>query len=80
MQVREVYMFILTVDSERRITLPQELGILPGQRIELTVSENHWTLAPMQTITENIPQAEFETLLKETAETYAETFRKLAKE
>ena len=68
-------MILVTVDSKRRILLPKELNIKPGQTLGVRAAGARFEVFPVEVI----PSDEFQKLLIEKSSEYAESFQRLAK-
>ena len=68
-------MILVTVDSKRRILLPKELNLKPGQTLGVRAAGARFELFPVEVI----PRDEFQKLLIETNSEYAESLQRPAK-
>ncbi|NTV74641.1 MAG: AbrB/MazE/SpoVT family DNA-binding domain-containing protein [Holophaga sp.] len=68
-------MNLVTVDSKRRVTLPKELEVKPGQVLGVTVQGDHVEFFPVQVI----PMDEFRKVMASVSEEHRAAFERLAK-
>ncbi|MGA2080234.1 MAG: AbrB/MazE/SpoVT family DNA-binding domain-containing protein [Holophaga sp.] len=68
-------MDLVTVDSKRRVTLPKELDIKPGQVLGVTIKGDHVEFYPVQII----PMDEFKRVMASVSEEHKAAFERLAK-
>jgi len=68
-------MDLVTVDSKRRVTLPKEMGVLPGQVLGVEVHGDHAEFYPVQIV----PLDEFKKVMASVSEEHKAAFERLAK-
>ena len=67
-------MNLVTVDSKRRVTLPKELDIQPGQVLGVQIRGDHAEFYPVQII----PMDEFKEIMASVNEEHRAAFERLA--
>jgi bifunctional DNA-binding transcriptional regulator/antitoxin component of YhaV-PrlF toxin-antitoxin module len=73
--VRGETMNLVTVDSKRRVTLPKELDIKPGQVLGVNINGDHVEFYPVQIV----PMDEFKRVMASVSEEHKAAFERLAK-
>ena len=68
-------MNLVTVDSKRRVTLPKEMDIKPGQVLGVEVRGDHAEFYPVQIV----PMEEFKKVMASVSEEHKAAFERLAK-
>jgi len=68
-------MNLVTVDSKRRVTLPKEMDIKPGQVLGVEVRGDHAEFYPVQIV----PMDEFRKVMASISEEHKAAFARLAK-
>jgi bifunctional DNA-binding transcriptional regulator/antitoxin component of YhaV-PrlF toxin-antitoxin module len=68
-------MNLVTVDSKRRVTLPKELDIKPGQVLGVEIRGDHAEFYPVQIV----PMDEFKKVMASVSEEHRAAFERLAK-
>lgn len=68
-------MNLVTVDSKRRVTLPKELEVKPGQVLGVNIKGDHVEFYPVQVM----PLDEFRKVMESVDEEHRAAFERLAK-
>ncbi|GEM_PF-3642226 len=68
-------MNLVTVDSKRRVTLPKELEVKPGQVLGVNIKGDHVEFYPVQVM----PMDEFRKVMESVDEEHRAAFERLAK-
>lgn len=68
-------MNLVTVDSKRRVTLPKEMEVKPGQVLGFNVKGDHVEFYPVQVM----PMDEFRKVMESVDEEHRAAFERLAK-
>lgn len=68
-------MLIAKVDSERRVAIPEEFHVSPGDTLIVKIVDDHLEIERL----EIIPAEEFKNVLEDTNQLYSEAFKRLAK-
>jgi len=68
-------MNFVTVDAKRRVTLPKDMHVKPGQVLGVEVRDGHADFYPVQVL----PMDEFRRVMELIGEEYKEEFARLAK-
>jgi bifunctional DNA-binding transcriptional regulator/antitoxin component of YhaV-PrlF toxin-antitoxin module len=68
-------MNLVTVDSKRRVTLPKEMTIKPGQVLGVNIRGDHVEFYPVQIL----PMDEFKKVMASISEEHKAAFERLAK-
>jgi len=68
-------MNLVTVDSKRRVTLPKEVDVKPGQVLGFEVHGDHVEFYPVQIV----PMDEFRKVMASVSEEHKAAFERLAK-
>jgi hypothetical protein len=73
--VRSGTMNLVTVDSKRRVTLPKEMDVQPGQILGVNINGDHVEFFPVQIV----PMDAFKRVMASVSEEHKEAFERLAK-
>lgn len=68
-------MHLVTVDSKRRVTLPKEMDVKPGQVLGVDVRGDHAEFYPVQIV----PMDEFRKVMASVSEEHRAALERLAK-
>ncbi len=68
-------MNLVTVDSKRRVTLPKEMEVKPGQVLGVNMEGNHVEFFPVQVV----PLEEFRKVMASVSDEHRAAFERLAK-
>jgi bifunctional DNA-binding transcriptional regulator/antitoxin component of YhaV-PrlF toxin-antitoxin module len=75
LKVVRCFMNLVTVDSKRRVTLPKEMDIKPGQVLGVEIRGDHAEFYPVQIV----PMEEFKKVMASVSEEHKAAFERLAK-
>jgi bifunctional DNA-binding transcriptional regulator/antitoxin component of YhaV-PrlF toxin-antitoxin module len=68
-------MNLVTVDSKRRVTLPKEMEVKPGQVLGVNIQGDHVEFFPVQVV----PLDEFRKVMASVSDEHRAAFERLAK-
>ena len=68
-------MHLVTVDSKRRVTLPKEMDVKPGQVLGVNINGDYVEFYPVQIV----PMDEFKRVMASVSDEHKEAFKRLAK-